>query len=123
MAKLRVGVQKMEYEKFIQLRKAGKIRAGINSSMAMCLIKQLPMRYQAAYTFWSWIWILYIPAFICVSIFYKWWIGFLLLFIVTPIISRANKQSAMHFVLDHIQENKEFYEKLNKKNLLVFKEN
>jgi len=112
----------MTYEEFIQRRQAGTISAGINNSAALGLIDYPPKRYQAAHAFWSWVWMLSIPGFICVSIFWKWWAGLLLLFFVTPAISSAIKKSAGQFVLEHAQDNREFFEELVRNNLLVFKE-
>jgi len=113
----------MTYEEFIQGRQAGTISAGVDNSTALRLINHLPKRYQAAHAFWSWVWMLSIPGFICVSIFWKWWAGLLLLFFVTPMIFRATKKSAAHFVLEHAQDSKEFFDKLVENDLLVFKRN
>lgn len=112
----------MTYQEFIQRRKAGTISAGVANSTAMRMIDQLPKRYRAAHIFWSWVWMLSIPGFICVSIFWKWWAGLLLLFSVTPMIYRAIKHSAAQFVLQYAQENKEFFDRLVENNLLVFKD-
>ena len=112
----------MTYEEYVQRRRAGTIIAGIDNSTALRLIRLLPKRYQAAHIFWSWVWMLSIPAFICVALFWKWWAGLLLLFIGTPIIFRATKRSAAEFVLGHAEENKQFFDKLVKSNLLMFKE-
>lgn len=113
----------MRYEDFIQRRQAGTISAGVDNSTALELIKHLPMRYQSAHIFWSWIWMLSIPCFICVSIFWKSWAGLLLLLVVTPMIFRATKVSAAQFVLEHAQENKAFFDKLVENNILTFREN
>jgi len=59
--------------------------------------------------------------FIGVSIFYSWWIGLLLLFIVTPMIYRATKKSAAEFVLQHAENDTQFFSFLVEKNLLIFK--
>jgi len=112
----------MTYEEFVQRREAGTIRAGINTSAALRLIDHLPKRYQGAHMFWSWVWMLSIPGFICVSIFWKWWAGLLLLFFVTPAIFAATKKSAAHFVLQYAEESKEFFERLVDSNILVFRE-
>lgn len=111
----------MTFDEFIELRKQGKVSAGIDNSTALQLIDSLPRRYQSAHTFWSWVWMLSIPAFICVAIFIKWWAGLLLLIFVTPTISKSVKQSASQFVLEHASENQDFFEKLTKNNLLVFR--
>lgn len=115
--------QEMTYEEFIQGRRAGTIRVGIDESSALRLIDHLPKRYQAAHMFWSWVWMLSIPGFICLSIFWRWWAGLLLLFLVTPMIFRATNKSAAQFVLEHAQANKEFFDKLVANKLLVFKDN
>jgi hypothetical protein len=112
----------MKYEEFIQLRQAGRISAGIDNSTAIKLIQYLPMRYWAPFTFWSWVWLLSIPAFICVAIFWKWWVGLLLLMFGTPAISAGTKQSAAQFVLDYAMEDADFFEKLVDNNLLKFKD-
>jgi hypothetical protein len=112
----------MTYEEFIQRRQTGSISIGIDNTIAVTLVGGLPMRYQVAHYFWSWVWLLSIPGFICVSIFVKWWIGLLLLFLVTPMISKATKKSAAQFVLEHAQEDKEFFEMLVESNLLTFRE-
>lgn len=112
----------MTHEEFIQKRKAGTIAAGIDRSTALKLIDYLPKRYQYAHIFWSWIWGLSIPAFICVSIFYKWWLGLLLLFIVTPLIFHSIKKASADFVFEYAEENKEFFDMLVKNNILIFKD-
>ena len=111
----------MTYQEFITMRKAGKIKAGIDQSTALKLTDYLPKQYQAAHLFWSWVWMLSIPAFIAVAVFVKWWIGLLLLFIVTPLIKSGIKQSASQFVLQHAEDNEEFFNMLVSNNLLVFR--
>ena len=113
----------MTYEEFVQGRQAGTISAGIDTPNALRLIDHLPRRYQAAHTFWSWVWMLSIPGFICVAIFWKWWVGLVLLFLVTPMIFSATKKSAVQFVLEHAEENAEFFDMLVENNLLVFRDN
>ncbi len=112
----------MEYEKFISMRKEGKIKAGVDTSDALKLIDALPKNYQYAHHFWNWIWLLSIPGFILVSVFYIWWVGLLLLFTITPMTYRAIRKSAAQFVLEYIMEDKEFYTKLVENNLIEFVE-
>jgi hypothetical protein len=45
----------------------------------------------------------------------------LLLFIVTPVISRATKKSAAEFVLEYAECDAEFFNFLVEKNLLILK--
>jgi hypothetical protein len=111
----------MTYEEYINLRKLGCIKAGIENSKAIGLIDYLPRKYQYAHYFWSWIWLLSIPGFICVAIFVKWWIGLLLIIFITPLLSKSTKRSAAQFVLEYAEENKDFFEALVKNNILDFK--
>ena len=111
----------MTHEEFTRLRLAGKVVAGIDNSVAIRLIDQLPRRYQAAHHAWSWVWMLSIPGFIAVAIFVKWWIGLLLLLFVTPLISSSIKKSAAQFVLEHAEATPEFFDFLVSKKLLVFR--
>lgn len=111
----------MTYTEYKRLRSEGTIQAGISNSDALRLIGYLPKRYQYAHHFWSWVWMLSIPGFIAVSIFYAWWIGLLLLFIVTPMILRATKKSAAEFVLEYAENDAQFFSFLVEKNLLIFK--
>jgi hypothetical protein len=113
----------VDYQEYVRLRHEGKVCAGIENSVALKLIDYLPKRYRVANTFWSWVWILSIPGFICVSIFWKWWVGLLLLFFVTPTISRSVKRSAAEFVLEYASNNELFFNHLVEKDLIVFKEN
>ena len=111
----------MTHEEFILHRQAGTVRAGIDPSKALRLVEHLPKRYRVAHLFWAWMWILTIPGFICVAIFWKWWAGLLLLLLVTPIIFKAIKASAAQFVLKHAEENKQFFDLLMENDLLFFK--
>lgn len=113
----------MTYEEFVKKNSQNKVSAGIDNSVALILSKQLPKRYRVVLLFLSWVWILSIPAFICVAIFYKWWVGILLLAIVTTMLFRFTKKSAARFVLSHAIENKNFFNSLIKRDLLVFREN
>ncbi len=111
----------MTFEQFKENINNKSMKAGIDDSASLRLIDYLPRMYRAAHYFWSWIWILSIPVFIYVAIFYKWWVGILLLIFITPMISSATKKSASQFVLEYAQINQQFYEMLIKNNLLVFK--
>jgi hypothetical protein len=115
-------VPKITYTEYKRLRSEGKILAGVSNSDALRLIDHLPKRYQYAHLFWSWVWMLSIPGFIAVSIFYRWWVGLLLLFIVTPVISRATKKSAAEFVLEHAECDADFFSFLVERNLLILKQ-
>jgi len=61
-----------------------------------------------------------VPGFILISIFVKWWIGLLLLFVVTPALSKGTKIAAAHFVLKYAEENEDFFNELVKNDALTF---
>ena len=110
----------MDYNSFITLRKEGKIKAGIDTSVALKLIDSLPKRYRFTHYFWSWIWILTIPVCILLAIFIKWWLGLILILTVTPGIYKVVKISAVQFVLEHATDNEDFFNKLVEDDLLEF---
>ena len=112
----------MNYQEYTRLRQEGKVSAGIANSVALKLIAYLPKRYQYAHYFWTWVWILSIPGLICLSIFWRWWVGLLLLVFVTPTIAKSVKRSAAEFVLEYASANEEFFTLLIEKNLLEFRE-
>lgn len=101
----------MEYSDFVQAWNAGKLEVDVDRSKALQVAnsKMLPKRYQAAHIFWSWVWILSIPAALAVMFLYKWWAGLLILVLVTPALSISTKKSAMKFMIDRALENSEFY--------------
>ncbi len=101
----------MEHGEFVQAWKAGKLNVDVDRSKALHIMGSniLPKRYRYAHIFWSWIWILTIPAAFVVMYYYTWWAGLLILLIVTPLISKATKTSAMQFMIDHALENPAFY--------------
>jgi hypothetical protein len=82
----------------------------------------LPKQYQFAHIFWLWIWILSIPVAILIMIFFKWWVGLLVLIFVTPILSKSTKTSAMQFMIDHSVDSSEFYEFAVKEGVIRIRE-
>ena len=94
------------------LWKCGKLQIDVDRSKALQIAgsANFPKRYRYALNFWSWVWILSIPAAIAVIYLYTWWVGLLMLFVLTPMLSGATKKSAMQFMIDHALENPEFYE-------------
>jgi hypothetical protein len=111
----------MTFSEFKRLRAEGKILAGISESEALRLLPHLPKRYQYAQYFWSWVWILSMPGFILVSISYRWWVGLLLLFTATPMLFRATKKSTAQFVIEHAENDEQFFRQLVEMNLLIIK--
>jgi len=104
-------VTALEHSEFILAWKSGKLAVDVDRSKALRIAnsKILPKRYQLAHIFWSWIWILSIPAAVAVMYFYTWWVGLLILFVVTPLISSATKKTAMQFMIDHALEDPQFF--------------
>lgn len=102
----------MEHSEFIQSWNQGKLEIDVDRAKALQIAgsKMLPKRYQAAHMFWSWVWILSIPAAFAVMYFYTWWAGLLLLIFLTPALSSSTKKSAMQFMIDHSVENPDFYQ-------------
>jgi len=102
----------MEHSEFVQSWNEGKLEVDVDRSKALQIAnsKMMPKRYQAAYLFWSWLWILSIPAAFAVMYFYTWWAGLLLLVFLTPALSSSTKKSAMQFMIDHSVESPEFYQ-------------
>ena len=100
----------MEHSEFVQSWNAGKLEVDVDRSQALQIAgsKILPKRYQAAHMFWSWVWILSIPAALAIM-FFIWWAGLLMLVFLTPALSRSTKKSAMQFMIDHAIESPEFY--------------
>jgi len=101
----------MEHTAFVRFWNQGKLEIDVDRSKALQITnsKMLPKRYQTAHIFWSWGWILSIPAAFAVMYFYTWWAGLLLLVFLTPALSISTKKSAMQFMIDYAVENPEFY--------------
>lgn len=102
----------MEHAHFVADWKAGRLQVEVHRSLALQVANSnmLPRRYQLAHIFWSWVWILSIPAALAVMFLYRWWAGLLMLVLLTPLLSSSTKTSAMQFIIDHALENAEFYE-------------
>lgn len=110
----------MEYWEYQELKSSNAIRMGVDDSTALVLIQQLPKRYYYAHSFWTWIWILSIPGAFVIGWLYSWWLTPLILFFVTPAIFNSTKKSCAQFVLEHAEENEDFYNYLNSKDLIKF---
>lgn len=102
----------MDHSEFVRLWNEGKLEIDVDRSKALQIAnsKMLPKRYQVAHLFWSWAWILSIPAAFAVMYFYRWWAGLLLLVFLTPALTSSTKKSAMQYMIDHSIENPEFYQ-------------
>ena len=114
----------MEHSEFVQSWNTGKLEIDVDRSMALQVAnsEMLPKRYQGAHMFWTWVWILSMPGAFAVMYFYIWWVGLLLLFFLTPALSRSIKNSAMQFMIDHAMENPEFFQFAISKGLIRVKQ-
>ena len=101
----------MEHSEFVRSWNAGTLEVDVDRSKALQIAgsAMLPKRYQFAHIFWIWVWILSIPAAFAVMYFYRWWAGLLMLFVLTPILSKSAKKSAMQFMIDHALEDADFF--------------
>ena len=108
----------VSYDEFKPLYDRGVISISVNKSAALRIVEYLPTRYRVAVYFWSFVWLLSIPACICVSIFYKWWVGLVLLWFIPVTLFTAIKKSCAEFVLGYAIEHPDFFETLLSVDLL-----
>ena len=97
------------------------MQLGIDPRVATRYYKFFPRGDQYAFSFWTWIAYLTIPGFIAVAVFYKWWVGLLLLFFVTPLILRANAQTARDTILKEAKKNPLLFDNLYFDDVLLFR--
>jgi hypothetical protein len=112
----------MQYSVYKELRRNGKIEAGISSNIALRLGEYLPNRYQYAVAFWNVIGFASIIVGIAVMYFVRWWLGLAIIFLVAPVIFAASKRSAIKHVLAHAEDNEDFFDFLVQKGWIVFRE-
>jgi hypothetical protein len=110
----------MDHATFVEEYRSGTLSIHVDRSGALRIMQgnMLPKRYRAAHHFWTWIWMLSFPGFIAVAVFYKWWVGLILLIFVTPTISRSITQSACEFVLEHALEDEGFFRLVSQNELI-----
>jgi len=70
--------------------------------------EKVPMRFRYAHVFWSSAWLLTIPAAFAAA-FYAWWVGALILLVLTPALFAASKKSAALHIIDYAVESSVFY--------------
>lgn len=114
----------MEHSDFIHAWNAGKLEVAVDRSKALEVANSiiLPQWIQADNLFCSWIWILAIPTALVVMFLYKWWAGLLTLVILTPILSRATRKSALQSLVYRALENPEFYQFVVSKDVIRVRE-
>jgi hypothetical protein len=108
----------VSYDEFKPLYDKDIISVRVNKSAALRIVEYLPTRYRAAVYFWAFVWLLSIPACIAVAIFYKWWVGLILLCFIPPTFFTAIKKSCAEFVLGYAIEHGEFFDTLLSLDLL-----
>jgi hypothetical protein len=111
----------VSYDEFKALYDRGVASIGVGRSDAFRIIEFLPTRYRAIVYFFSFLWLLSIPMCIAVSIFYRWWLGLILLVVIQPTFFSAIKRWSAERVLDHALQNPEFFDALMSLNMLVVK--
>ncbi len=116
-----MNITTMKYGDFIELRKQEKIYMCISMSDALSLIKYLPKYDQIIILIWFLVLALSVPGFLVIPILVKWWVGLLLLFFVTPAIFKAIKQTAAQFVLQHAENEENFFTALVEDDIITFR--
>ena len=111
----------MEHSEFVRRWGQGELLVDVSSGAALSVAgsKLLPRRYRVAHHFWSTVWLLTIPAAIAIMLFYKWWVGVLILVFLTPALYRAVRRSAMQFMIDYALESPDFYRLALEKGILT----
>ena len=110
----------MNYQEFWKLRAEGKVGAVINNSVASQLVGYLPpLKILFIFGFLLVV-LLSVPSFILVAVFYKWWVGLLLLFFGTPILFKTYNQFRVNMVLNHAVTDAEFFKALTERDLISF---
>ena len=101
----------MQHDEFVEAYNGGRVQVDVDQAKALQIAnawEKLPMRFRHAHVFWSAAWLLSIPAAFA-SAFYSWWIGALILLVLTPALFAASKKSAALHVIDYAVESSVFY--------------
>jgi len=100
----------MTHDEFIKAYKNQTIIVKVHKNMAMRLMDYpgIKKTNRAAHLFWTWVWFLSIPAAIACFIFFRWWVGLIVL-LVGFALPRAIKDSATEFVIEQALEDERFY--------------
>lgn len=100
----------MTHEEFVKAYNEKRISVKVNRSLAIQLMQTTApaKRYQYAHIFWTWIWVLSIPAAIICFIWVKWWVALIVLAVGLS-LPKAIKEAACQNILEQALEDKEFY--------------
>lgn len=110
----------MTHEQFVEKWSRGEIEVQVDRSLALQIANSnlVPKRYRYAHIFWSWVWMLSMPGAIAVAIWGTWWVGLLLLFVLSPLLFKATRKAACQFVIDHAKESEDFYDFVREQGVL-----
>ena len=112
----------MTYALYQRLRKEGRLKLGINPSNAVKVVPLFSQREQYIHNFWSWVFLLSIPAFICLGIFYRWWAGAAALVLVTFPIPKGLRGNAASTALQELDGgNEALYLYLRANGMLIYR--
>ena len=102
----------MEHPEFVNAYRRGAVDVDVDRTKALQLAnawEKLPHQFRTAHLFWTWSWLLAIPAAFAAAFFYAWWAGALILFLVMPALFAAARKSAALHVIDYAVESSAFY--------------
>src|SRR4051812_9342360 len=102
----------MQHTEFVDAYRRGTVAVDVDRKKAYQLAnawEKLPHQFRTAHLFWTWSWMLSIPAAFAAAFLYTWWAGTIVLFIVTPALFTAAKKSAALHVIDYAVESSVFY--------------
>lgn len=103
----------MTHQEFVESYRSGRTVVRVNRSLAFRVMDSplFPLRYRAAWTFWTWAWFLMFPGSIALGVLYHWWAGVLCLLLSGP-VRKGITRSAFEFVLEYALEDAGFYAKM-----------
>jgi hypothetical protein len=97
---------------FVAAWKAGKLQVHVERAKALQILADpavVSPGTRRNHLFWTWLWILSVPAAL-VLMFYRWWAGLLLLATVTPALGIRTKKAIRQLMIDRALENSAFYD-------------
>ncbi|MFW9851820.1 MAG: hypothetical protein ACFFDS_02670 [Candidatus Thorarchaeota archaeon] len=117
----------MTHLEYIESYNAGRIKADINKKQAFALMNKYKFhnravsKFQVVFFILNWAWFLAIPIAIICFIFFKWWIGVIVL-IVGFSIPKGLKEVTTQVVFNQSLKDKDFYDLLIETKTLVIRE-
>lgn len=102
----------MLHSDFVAAWKAGKLQVHVERAKALQVLADPAVVSPSSrrnHLFWTWLWILSVPAAL-VLVFYRWWAGLLLLATLTPALGILTTKGVRRLMIDRALENSTFYE-------------